>query len=184
MFLKISLKITGRYLYFVNEQVEPYCVIRDAKVKNLVENSGGQFKSYSDTTIFSLGEIKNGEGNQYKVFTPFKNQALKTLTPNHYSKILYDLSLLNKGKEVKLKNKDEYNLQKIYSSLKRSDLLKGGRNEALSSLKKFYESGLVHYRSNRDIPSGRGTSLLSAHLHFGTIRIREAFRTAYENFIK
>ncbi|MBL0106127.1 MAG: FAD-binding domain-containing protein [Ignavibacteria bacterium] len=34
------------------------------------------------------------------------------------------------------------------------------------------------YKSDRDFPSLNGTSFLSAHLHFGTIGIREAFRTA------
>ena len=45
-------------------------------------------------------------------------------------------------------------------------------------LKEFYNNGLGKYKSQRDFPSVSGTSLLSAHLHFGTVSIRECFRAA------
>ncbi|MBK8382007.1 MAG: deoxyribodipyrimidine photo-lyase [Ignavibacteria bacterium] len=71
---------------YVNEQVEPYCKERDNAVKEMIENSGGRFISFSDSTLFNPGDIKNGDGKQYKVFTPFKNNALSILTKVHYEK--------------------------------------------------------------------------------------------------
>ena len=164
---------------YCNEQPEPYCVARDNEVKDLIEKNGGKFEKYTDSTVFQLGEIRNGEGLQYKVYTPFKNECLKNLTSEHYRKIDSDLTILPKDNEVKLNGYGQYNIKLELDSIKSSEFIKGGRKEGLSLLKDFYESGLESYRSNRDFPSANGTSLLSAHFHFGTIGIREAFRTAF-----
>jgi deoxyribodipyrimidine photo-lyase len=57
-------------------------------------------------------------------------------------------------------------------------VLKGGRSEGIRLLKSFYANGLTNYKSRRDFPALSGTSSLSAHLHFGTVSIREAYRAA------
>lgn len=164
---------------FCNEQPEPYCIVRDNEVKDLVENSGGKFEKYTDSTVFRLGEIRNGEGLQYKVYTPFKNQCLKNLTSEHYRKIDTDLTLLPKENEIKLNGYVQYNIKLESDSINSSELIKGGRKEGLSLLKDFYQTGIESYKSKRDFPSAKATSLLSAHFHFGNIGIREAFRTAF-----
>ncbi|MEO8446598.1 MAG: deoxyribodipyrimidine photo-lyase [bacterium] len=163
---------------YCNEQVEPYCLRRDELVKKLITDSGGSFYKFTDTTIFNLGEIKNGEEKQYKVYTPFKNQCLERLTDEHYKKIRVDLNLLQKKNQIKIKAKT-YDTEKNYAKLARSEFLRGGRKEALKLLKDFYEIGIVDYSKKRNFPSVRGTSLLSAHIHFGTVSIRECLRTAY-----
>jgi len=167
---------------YCNAQVEPYCIGRDEEVNELLRKTGNQFHSYTDSTIFEPGEILNGEGKQYKVFTPFKNQCLKVLSDIHFRKIDTDISKLNPDNEVSTKGSfksNEIDLDSELQKINKSDLIKGGRNEGLKLLKNFYESGLTEYKSLRDFPSVKGTSFLSAHLHFGTIGIREAFRTAY-----
>lgn len=168
---------------YCNEQVEPYCLKRDEQVAKLVTDSGGTFHKYTDTTIFNLGEIRNGGGKQYKVYTPFKNQCLAMLTPAHYKKSESDLSLVQKKNQVKFKEKS-YDTKENYSQLSKSELLKGGRIEALKLLKNFYETGITSYVRKRNFPSVKGTSLLSAHLHFGTVSIRECFRTGYVKLSK
>ncbi|MEO8210938.1 MAG: deoxyribodipyrimidine photo-lyase, partial [bacterium] len=169
---------------FCNKQVEPYCIARDSDVKELIEDCGGQFNSFTDTTIFESGEIKNGDGGQYKVFTPFKNQCLNTLNKSYYKKSETDLSLLKNSSELKIKALEIYNLEKEYRKFDKSEFLKGGRKEGIKFLKIFYESGLEKYKSKRNFPSEKGTSLLSAHLHFGTVGIRECFRTAFVKLYK
>ncbi|MBK8554184.1 MAG: deoxyribodipyrimidine photo-lyase [Ignavibacteria bacterium] len=183
VFKKLIDEHSGISVY-CNEQAEPYCISRDRTVKESVEKSGGTFNSYTDTTIFKLGEIKNGEGQQYKVFTPFKNESLKILTSGHYKKTENNLSSLNKSNEVTLKESNLYNLEKEYRISERSETIRGGRKEGLISLKYFYENGLVNYKEKRDFPAAKGTSFLSAHLHFGTVSIREAFRTAFSKIKK
>ncbi|MEO8666697.1 MAG: deoxyribodipyrimidine photo-lyase [Ignavibacteria bacterium] len=163
---------------FTNKQVEPYCIERDKAVSSLIESQGGEFNSFSDTTIFETGEIKNGLGEQYKVFTPFKNRALEVLSKDNYKKINSNLSELKSGNEVLPKDFGEFNIKSEYKKLEHSEFIKGGRIEGLKLLKSFYENDLELYQSKRNFPYLKGTSLLSPHLHFGTIGIREAFRTA------
>lgn len=163
---------------FLNEQNEPYCIGRDDKIQVLIETNGGKYNSFSDTTLFQIGEIKNGEGFQYKVFTPFKNQALKIISKEHYEKAECDLASLNPDNGKIFKNLKEYDFETEYNKLSKSDFLKGGRKNGIRLLKDFYETGLIKYKSDRDFPFVNGTSFLSAHFHFGTVGIREAFRTA------
>ncbi|MCB0728249.1 MAG: deoxyribodipyrimidine photo-lyase [Ignavibacteriae bacterium] len=169
---------------YCNKQVEPYCIGRDEEVKELLNETGNKFHSYSDTTLFEPGEVLNGEGNQYKVYTPFKNQCLKILKDADFKKIDSDLSRLNPDNEESISGLNKIDPDSELQKINKSDFLKGGRQEGLKLLKEFYENGLEEYRSKRDIPSVGGTSLLSAHLHFGTIGIREAFRTAFVKYDK
>jgi len=173
-------KITDQYKkvsVYCNEQVEPYCIGRDNEVKDILEKSGGSFFSFTDATLFPLGKIKNGDGAQYKVYTPFKNQCLKVLSPDHYKKTEINITTLSAEKEVVLKGFVDFRIK--YENYNRSEFIKGGRKEGIRLLNEFYESGLDEYRSKRDFPAINGTSLLSGHLHFGTVGIREAFRTAF-----
>jgi len=169
---------------YVNEQVEPYCKERDNAVKELIENSGGRFISFTDSTLFNPGDIKNGDGKQYKVFTPFKNNALSILTKVHYEKKECEFHKSDNWKEFIFAAIPEFKIEDERSELSRSEFLKGGRKEGLKLLKNFYENNIHRYKSDRDFPSMNGTSFLSAHLHFGTIGIREAFRTAKVRFDK
>lgn len=163
---------------YLNEQVEPYCIKRDISVKELVEYSGGNFNSFTDSTIFIPGEIRNGEGSQYKVFTPFKNNALDLLTKDRFKKYECDFKSVDDKNEYIFRNICRLEFEKENSFSGSSSLLKGGRKEGISKLKDFYETKLDKYNSQRDYPSLNGTSILSPHLHFGTVSIREALRTA------
>ena len=176
VFRKIT-EIYKNVSVYCNEQVEPYCKGRDNGVKEILENCGGRFFTYTDTTLFPLGDIKNGDGVQYKIYTPFKNQCLKLITAGLYRKTETGLNSLSADKEVRLKGFIDFRTESgTYNS---SDIIRGGRKTGIGLLKDFYENGLDEYKSKRDLPGIKGTSLLSAHLHFGTVGIREAFRTAF-----
>lgn len=155
---------------YANEQVEPYCKRRDKKIKEIISS----FNLYKDNTIFPLGEIKNGEGNFYSVYTPFKNKFLTDLKNEYYSKQNYSFDKIKDAKEFKSKKLKEFELK-----FTDDGFIKGGRSEAVRLLKLFYDKKMTSYKEKRDLPDEYGTSFLSAHLHFGTIGIREVFRTAF-----
>lgn len=176
VFTKI-VKEYGEVNVFANSQVEPYCIRRDEDVRKILQDGGGNLNLFTDTTLFEPGEVRNGIGEQYKVFTPFSNRALEIMTKEHFRK--YDCRLSDPGNkhETMLTGFEIYDHKK---SIKegRGNLLKGGRKEGIRLLKRFYEKGIDDYKTKRDFPSVAGTSFLSAHLHFGTVGIREVFRTA------
>ncbi len=169
---------------FCNMQVEPYCTGRDNDVREVIENKGGSFNSFIDATLFEPGEIKNGNGEQYKIYTPFKNKALEVLRKQNYMNHEVDLSKLEKKNEFFLKGLKEYKPDKEYKKYKSSAFLKGGRKQGIILLKDFCQNRLDEYKSKRDYPFVNGTSLLSAHIHFGTVGIRECFRNAFSRLEK
>ena len=174
----------GKLRVYADLQVEPYCIQRDEKINSLIKNNDGDFLKFGDSTIFDFNEVKNGEGSHYKVFTPFKNEALRILNAEHYKTPDSDLSVLEKKNETVLKDLKNYNPESSEQESFKTKIIKGGRTEGLNLLKNFYLNKINEYKTNRDFPDKDGTSLLSAHLHFGTVGIREALKTAINKLEK
>ena len=170
IFLKITLELGAVELYF-NKQVEPYCIDRDNKVSDIVTNSGGVINAYDDTTLLPPATVRNLDGGQYKVYTPFRNQFMKQISEHDFTVRRVKLKIGIRENELSL---DAHKINVDGES----GLLKGGRKEGLRLLKNFYSQGLSNYKSRRDFPAISGTSFLSAHFHFGTVSIREAYRAA------
>ena len=156
---------------YANRQVEPYTLKRDEAVSKFLESKGSSLKPYSDTTLFEPDEIIKDDGNPYSVFTPFSRKCYTLINDKHYNAADCRIERLIAENNISLKSIK-------FEDLKKSPLLRGGRTEGLRLLKEFYNKGLDKYKSQRDFPSVHGTSLLSAHLHFGTVSIRECFRAA------
>jgi len=179
VFKQLTEKYGEIQLYF-NQQIEPYCKSRDEEVKKIIEDCGGNCKIFSDTTLFFPGEILNNEGNHFKVFTPFKNKSLQVLSNGHYKNYMPDFSGLDGKKEILIDSEFVTKIDRIIENNSETGIYKGGRKEGINLLKEFYDNNLSGYKSNRDYPFKSGTSKLSAHIHFGTIGIRELFRTAFK----
>jgi len=171
----------GKTEVYAGRQIEPYSITRDNKIKKLLEENSGGLNLIEDTNLISFNEPVKDDGTPYTVFTPFKNKFLKILNTEHYSESKVNLPKLNTKKEIRLEN--NFETEKEYKQLDKSDFLKGGRRNAVVLLNNFFKSKINNYAVNRDFPAIEGTSLLSAHLHFGSISIRECFR-AYTEFEK
>ncbi|MBK8982485.1 MAG: deoxyribodipyrimidine photo-lyase [Ignavibacteria bacterium] len=168
----------GKLFLYYNKQIEPYCIARDKNVRKIIESKGGKVFEFNDTCIFEPGEIKNESGDQYKVYTPFKKNALSRLEKIHYTKLDVDFSKIDKVDEEILDTEFASDILPDKIDLDKTPDFTGGRKKGISQLKEFYENGLSFYKTKRDFPFQNGTSKLSAHLHFGTVSIREALRTA------
>jgi deoxyribodipyrimidine photo-lyase len=156
---------------YANRQVEPYSIKRDKEVTDFLESKSCSLNLYSDTTLFEPDEIKKDDGNPYSVFTPFSRKCNSLINESHYKASNCKIDKLIPEDNVSSK---DYK----FEDLNKSPLLQGGRTEGLRLLKDFYRNGLDKYKSQRDFPSVSGTSFLSAHLHFGTVSIRECYRAA------
>jgi deoxyribodipyrimidine photo-lyase len=154
---------------YANRQIEPYSIKRDKEIEDLLHSKGCSLKLYSDTTLFEPEEITKDDGNPYSVFTPFSRKCYSLINERHYKASDCRIERLNPEDDV---SAGEIN----FEDLKKSPLLRGGRTEGLRLLKEFYDEGLGKYKSQRDFPLVKGTSKLSAHIHFGTVSIRECFR--------
>ncbi|WP_339867222.1 deoxyribodipyrimidine photo-lyase [uncultured Algoriphagus sp.] len=149
-----------------NRDYEPYAKSRDEKIARLLNKQDIELHQYKDQLIFEPGEILNGSGEFYKVFTPFSKVWLSKLNP----------SMLEAFKPMHWKNllpTEEFPLPTLKEiGFEKSDI-------SIPS-KTADEEIIAHYNETRDFPAKNGTSRLGIHLRFGTISIRQLASIAKE----
>lgn len=151
---------------YTNRDYEPYATSRDEKIKSLLESKEIPFHTFKDQMIFEPGEILNGSGEFYKVFTPF-------------SKVW--LSKFNSSKPEEFKPMHWKNLMQT-TAFKLPSLEEIGFTKSDISIpsKTVDEEIISQYNQTRDFPAKNGTSRLGIHLRFGTISIRKLALKASE----
>ncbi|NVJ85816.1 MAG: deoxyribodipyrimidine photo-lyase [Algoriphagus sp.] len=149
---------------YTNRDYEPYAKERDEQVSSLLNNHGVEFFTFKDQMIFEPGEILNGSGEFYKVFTPF-------------SKIWLD-AFKNQNVEP-LKNPQWNNLY-VTKPLPLPSLEEVGFKKSSIEIPPMEtdEDIIRQYDQTRNYPAKKGTSRLGIHLRFGTISIRKLAKLA------
>ncbi|WP_425639835.1 cryptochrome/photolyase family protein [Algoriphagus yeomjeoni] len=149
-----------------NRDYEPYAKSRDEKVARILNQKDISFHQYKDQLIFEPGEILNGSGEFYKVFTPFSKVWLSKLSPK----------MLEGYKPMHWKNLFQT------PALELPTLKEIGFEKSDISIpsKTADEEIISHYNETRDFPAKNGTSRLGIHLRFGTISIRQLAQKAKE----
>ncbi|MDO1448826.1 deoxyribodipyrimidine photo-lyase [Rhodocytophaga aerolata] len=153
---------------YINHDYEPYATRRDAEVKALLAESGTAFHTFKDQVLFEYREIVNGQGQPYKVFTPYSKKWLTTLSEEHIKeqpsqKHLYGL--------YKTKTEPVPSLQEM--GFIRSSI------EIPAS--KIHQDVLEKYAKERDYPAREAATRIGIHLRFGTISIRETVKKAQQH---
>ncbi|WP_339877610.1 deoxyribodipyrimidine photo-lyase [uncultured Algoriphagus sp.] len=151
---------------FTNRDYEPYAKSRDEKIARLLQKHEIPLHKFKDQLIFEPGEILNGSGEFYKVFTPFskvwlskfKPEKLEEFKPMHWKNLL-------KTSAFKLPTLKEIGFEK---------------SDITIPSKTADEEIISHYDKTRDFPAKDGTSRLGIHLRFGTISIRKLALKASE----
>jgi deoxyribodipyrimidine photo-lyase len=151
---------------FFNADYTPFSIKRDESIKRLCTKNKTACHIFHDALINPPGAVLKKDGKPYSIFTPFYKKA-KIFPVSKTRENNYANYYTGKIKE----EIDKTVFKKILPQENNAILLKGGRKEA----KKLLENtkNLQHYAEERNIPSKKETSLLSAHNKFGTVSIRE-----------
>jgi len=175
---------------FWNRCYEPWYVKRDKTVKESLKDNGKIVKSFNGSLLWEPWDIENKSGSPYKVFTPFyRKGCLQASSPRYpqaaVARITY-ADVKNKGVSI-----DSLGLMpdiKWYDGI--AETWKPGEEGAADRLADFIDEAAKSYKKDRDFPAIRGTSMLSAHLHFGEVSpnqvwyaILDAFGSADDNNI-
>ncbi|WP_143406835.1 cryptochrome/photolyase family protein [Methanonatronarchaeum thermophilum] len=162
-------EVDAQAIYF-NSDYTPYSRKRDQKVLNFIDI---EFKGFKDLVFHEKKEILTGSNTPYKVFSYYEKKwnDLEKKKPTSIA----DFNTLDVSDEGLPSLKELGYDEKGYDE-KGSDnpLFRGGRSRGLSLLDSFKER-VGSYHEFRDYPGMEWTSLLSPHLKFGTISIREAY---------
>ncbi|RAI89344.1 cryptochrome/photolyase family protein [Algoriphagus yeomjeoni] len=149
-----------------NRDYEPYAKSRDEKVAKILNQNDISFHQYKDQLIFEPGEILNGSGEFYKVFTPFSKVWLSKFEPKKIEDYqpMHWRNLLQTD-PIKLMTLEDIGFEK---------------SDITIPSKTADEELIAHYDETRDFPAKEGTSRLGIHLRFGTISIRKLALKAKE----
>jgi|WetSurMetagenome_2_1015567.scaffolds.fasta_scaffold67615_2 deoxyribodipyrimidine photo-lyase len=161
-FLSLCDKYNIKAVY-VNRDYEPYSLVRDEKIKTLLQSKGINFFTYKDQVIYEKSEIAKADGKPYTVYTPYSAKWLQSFSINNIAET------------------DSLSLSGNFIIVKENKSIKPEAIGFRTSDKKVTPfdisvSLVADYHLTRDVPSIQGTSLLGPHLRFGTISIREVFR--------
>lgn len=172
-------KEVGAGRIYLNEDYLPYPIQRDKKVAELASAEGIEFRAYRDLLLVHPARVLTESGKPYSVFTPFKRRWESLLdTPARYP-VAALLSRLRQKYQIfsaPLPTCQDYGLTLT------QQIEKGGETRAQARLAEFARNGLATYHQNRDCCADpNSTSRLSMHLKWGTLSIRDAYRTAREH---
>lgn len=159
---------TGAEAVYVNEDYTPFSRNRDCEFENICRAKGVDFHSHFDLLLTRPGEILNSEGEPYRVFSWFLKSArtggVRKPEKNNFT---------NFGK-IRLRSESVHSVMDEILPL-RNELLaqRGGRENGIEKLKRL--DRFRDYKTKRNIPSEEGTTMMSAHLKFGTVSVREFY---------
>ena len=144
---------------YTNRDYEPYAQSRDSQIESLLREKNIPFLSFKDQVIFEPGEIVNGSGEFYKVFTPYsKNWLEKFRTTCVQPLPVAQWNHLSHTSPLPLPSLSDMGFAPSPIEIPSSQL---------------DEEIVRHYEERRNFPAQRGTSRLGIHLRFGTLSIRK-----------
>ena len=146
---------------FTNRDYEPYALLRDKALYDMLQSMGVGFSGAKDHVIFEKNEVMKGDGTPYTVFTPYSRKWKERLSQEPIT--LHD----SKGALSRV--------QGIDTAPKIPSLAELGFEPSGIDFPTNHVVDLLiqKYSDQRNFPAKPGTSKLGVHLRFGTISIRK-----------
>ena len=143
---------------FFNKDYEPFAILRDATIQQLLAQHHITASSFKDHVIFEEKEITKADGLPYTIYTPYKNKWLEK----------YHL----------LGQAPEFDTKPWYGNFSKNqftflELAEIGFEKSIIKVLPPDLSQISNYKETRDFPAEDSTSYLSPHLRFGTVSIRK-----------
>lgn len=166
---------TGAEAVFWSRRYEPACIARDTRIKTALRNAGLRAESVNAALLVEPWTIATGQGEPYRVFTPFWKRARLDLdslptarpAPERLPALAAGLATLDP---------DALDLAPPPHEPRWDEGFwrhwTPGEAGALELLDAFLDGAARGYKEQRNFPDRTGTSKLSPHLHFGEISPR------------
>lgn len=169
LLVKLNIKAV-----FTNRDYTPFSRERDLKIEKICHELNVDFYSCADVLLHEPEEIMKSNLQPYTIFTHFFKKSIQIQVR------LPKSNLYNNYYQKTIEIEDKVTLKKLLKISNPNIILKGGRSEALSQLKKIKQ--LQDYQVIRNFPAVQGTTQLSAHNKFGTLSIREFYAEIIKSF--
>ena len=178
---------TGADTVVWNSTREPDGRETDAELERQLRRAGISVKVYRSAFLFSPDNIRTREGKPFLVFTPFWN-ACRAEKPSR-EPLPAPARIRFPEVPVSSRSLDELGLIPAPDRTEGIRAVwKPGEPTAQKMLHEFLVTRVDAYKTDREIPSIRGTSRLSAYLHFGEISPHTVWHHAFalnaEHFLR
>ena len=164
---EVLQKSAATSLYFTRDYA-PWCAALEQRVKAICDELGVECHRHGGFLLHEPESIRNGQGEPYKVYTPFSRACFakgEPRLPKPKPKITWAKPPLQSDSLVELKLlPTKPNWATTFEAE-----WQPGEAGAQSILGQFIDNALQHYADGRDRPDKAFTSRLSAHLHWGEI---------------
>ena len=163
---------TGATAVHWNKRYEPAAVECSQLVSDGLRRDGVQAVEFNGALLADPTSFRNKSGKPYQVYTAFQRGLLKDLDPGRL--LPGPRKLRNPAGWPKSRPLESLGLLpkiKWYTTMEAT--WRPGEAGGQARLKRFLDKPVDSYRAARNIPSVKGTSGLSPHLHFGEIGPRQ-----------
>ncbi len=177
--LKKIIQEWGADAVYWNRRYEPAIIERDRKIKEELQADGLVAQSFKANLLFEPQEIKNKQGQPYKVFTPYWKECLRQPDPEEPE--ITVRTLHPPSEKVSTLSLEALQLEPDIDWARGiEETWEFGEKGAWKRLESFLEDGIEDYKENRDKPAASGVSRLSPHLHFGEISPRQIWNAVWQ----
>lgn len=163
--IPLLMQEIGAEAVYFHEEVEPYGIARDRKVREAVQSLGKKAQSFPGLLIVTPERLRTSAGNPYTVYTPYAKAWRNTPVEPPFPRP--DRISTPQTAGISLPTPVQLGLSSGPKTIP------GGETEGLRLRETFFASAVSEYGTQRDLPAEAGTSRLSAHFHFGTVSPRE-----------
>lgn len=153
-------------LYY-NRQYEYNERKRDWLIKQKLQSSVDTYEFDGNLFLTPL-TVRNGQGEMYKVFTPFRQAFLDRFLQSNPGLYNTPSSRPHQHATISSIPSFDYPMQPY-------DFFNAGEDKAITHLERFCEERVIDYADKRDIPSIDYTSQISAYLALGVLSVRQCF---------
>jgi deoxyribodipyrimidine photo-lyase len=160
---------------YCNNLYEPALLKRDNKLFGELGRQGVDIHRFDGSILFAPGTVMNKIGNPYRVFTPFYRYCTQEGLPEHTLPQPRKLPAVPTSVQS-----DSLASLELLPAVAWDEGIQHtwqpGESRAQRRLKQAVENIMLDYPVNRDRPAVKGTSRLSASLHFGELSPRQVIQ--------
>lgn len=159
-----------------NEEYELNERRRDEEALRRLQKRGVTLTCHQDQVLLAPGHVMNGQGQPFRVFTPFKRSWIRQAAQLS----IQPLSSPRKRAPTDMASTDIATIDSWAAAQPANQLWPAGSQQAYQRLDRFVAQRIEQYDEQRDFPAVDGTSQLSAYLAVGAISPRACFRAALD----
>ena len=165
-----------------NDSHNPIDQDQKEKVFEALKKTKIKQKSFRGSLLCSKDFLCKKDGSPYLVYTPFWNNFIKKYQPEVLSKPSSFPEKPTFSEQINCDLKSLNLLPKIPWDKSILENWQPGEDFAQNKLTLFLKKGILTYSIDRDLPSKKGTSKLSPHLHFGEIHPQRILNKVIKKF--